>query len=345
LPTRTPSRDREHRYGDNVHILADPFLLTHLAFLCSEGSQPPAIKQAVRDLYQSLMKAVMNGEMPRVTKPAPTRMAASSPYGTWTGEILDPDTRAVSVNIMRAGTLPSQVCHDTLNKTLTPKLVRQDHVGMSRMTNENGQAIGSTFGDSKIGGDVDAAFVLLSAPMGATGGSLAQAISHYKHASISVRRRPDSLLPATEQVCSGPSWPAASHSAGRQRAVARRPQQAHRHREDGWPGHTQLLRSAVEALAQGHVGWSGILDAQGMPGGIRRRVEQGALRTSDVEQTVVAVVAPQLDDGGLDDIIPPLPEDVARWRRFALTQRMHRDPHRCSRRERSTKDADDPLYQ
>jgi uracil phosphoribosyltransferase len=179
LPTR--ERELEHRYGENVHILADPFLLTHLAFLCSEGTQQPAINQVVRDLYQYLIKAVMNGEMPRVTRPVPTRMAAISPYGTWTGEILDPDTRAVTVNIMRAGTLPSQVCYDFLNKTLTPKLVRQDHVVMSRMTNDTGQVIGSTFGDSKIGGDVDGAFVLFPDPMGATGGSLAQAISHYKH--------------------------------------------------------------------------------------------------------------------------------------------------------------------
>lgn len=179
LPTR--ERELEHRYGDNVHILADPFLLTHLAFLCAEGTQQPAINQVVRDLYQYLIKAVMNGEMPRVVKPVTTRMAAISPFGVWTGEILDPDTRAVSVNIMRAGTLPSQVCYDFLNKTLTPKLVRQDHVVMSRMTNEQGQVIGSTFGDSKIGGDVDQAFVLFPDPMGATGGSLAQAISHYKH--------------------------------------------------------------------------------------------------------------------------------------------------------------------
>ena len=50
LPTR--ERELEHRYGDNVHILADPFLLTHLAFLCAEGTQQPAINQVVRDLYQ-----------------------------------------------------------------------------------------------------------------------------------------------------------------------------------------------------------------------------------------------------------------------------------------------------
>lgn len=186
-----PSREREldHLYGENVHILADPFLLTHLAFLCSEGTQQPAINQVVRDLYQYLIKAVMNGELPRKVVDVTTRMAAISPNGIWTGEILDPDVKAVSVNIMRAGTLPSQVCFDFLNKTLTPKLVRQDHVVMSRLTNEQGKVTGSHFGDSKIGGDVDNAFVLFPDPMGATGGSLSEAISHYKKKVAGKARR------------------------------------------------------------------------------------------------------------------------------------------------------------
>jgi uracil phosphoribosyltransferase len=177
-----PSREREldHAYGDNVHILADPFLLTHLAFLCAEGTQQPAINQVIHDLYQYLIKAVMNGELPRVVRDVKTRMAALSPFGVWTGEILDPEVRAVTVNIMRAGTLPSQVCFDFLNKTLSPRGVRQDHVVMSRLVDAAGKVTGSHFGDSKIGGDVDKAYVLFPDPMGATGGSLVQAISHYK---------------------------------------------------------------------------------------------------------------------------------------------------------------------
>lgn len=180
--TNLDTREREltHRYGDNVHILADPFLLTHLAFLCEEGTQQPAINQVVRDLYQYLIKAVMNGELPRVVKEVTTRMAAISEHGVWTGQVIDSNVRAVTVNIMRAGTLPSQVCYDFLNKTLNPKLVRQDHVVMSRVTDADGKVTGSAFGDSKIGGDVDNAFVFFPDPMGATGGSLCQAISHYK---------------------------------------------------------------------------------------------------------------------------------------------------------------------
>lgn len=173
-------RELDHAYGEQVHILADPFLLTHLAFLCAEGTQQPAINHVVRDLYRYLIKAVMNGEFPRVVKSVRTRMAATTEQGVWTGEVLDTSVRAVSVNIMRAGTLPSQVCYDFLNKSLDPKLVRQDHVVMSRITDAQGKVTGSRFGDSKIGGDVDGAFVLFPDPMGATGGSLSEAIRHYK---------------------------------------------------------------------------------------------------------------------------------------------------------------------
>jgi uracil phosphoribosyltransferase len=174
-------RELDHAYGENMHILADPFLLTHLAFLCAENTQQPAINHVVRDLYRYLIKAVLNGEFPRVVKSIRTRMAAAdAERGVWTGEVLDTSVKSVSVNIMRAGTLPSQVCYDFLNKTLDPKLVRQDHVVMSRITDDKGHVTGSRFGDSKIGGDVDGAFVLFPDPMGATGGSLSEAITHYK---------------------------------------------------------------------------------------------------------------------------------------------------------------------
>lgn len=174
------SRTLAHAYGQNVHIMADPFLLTHLAYLCDARTTQPAINTQVRDLYQYLIKAVLNGDFPRQVRTTETRMAAHSPLGFWTGEVIDPSTRAVTVNIARAGTLPSQVCFDFLNKTLEPSQVRQDHVIMARKTDANGQVTGSHFGDSKIGGDVDGAIVLFPDPMGATGGSLDAAIQYYK---------------------------------------------------------------------------------------------------------------------------------------------------------------------
>lgn len=169
-----------HAYGDNVHILADVFLLTHLAFLCDENTQQPAVNSVIRDLYQYLIRAVLNYEFPRRVASVRTRMVKSDPRGIWTGEILDPNVKTVTVNILRAGSLPSQVCYDFLNKTLDPTLVRQDHVVMSRVVDRGDHVIGSHLGDSKIGGTIDDAIVLFPDPMGATGSSLVEVLTHYK---------------------------------------------------------------------------------------------------------------------------------------------------------------------
>jgi len=178
LPHRTA--EIEHFYGPNVHILADPFLISHLAFLCAEDTHQPAINSVVKDLYQYLIKAVLNGEFPRVQTQVRTRMIEHSPLGVWSGQVLDKNVKTVTVNIVRAGTLPSQVCFDYLNKTLDSKGVRQDHVLMSRVLDAAEQVTGSYLGDSKIGGSIDDAMVIFPDPMGATGGSISQVISHYK---------------------------------------------------------------------------------------------------------------------------------------------------------------------
>ena len=42
-------------------------------------------------------------------------MIDHTPQGIYQGEVIDPEVRAVTVNIARAGTLPSQVTYDLLN--------------------------------------------------------------------------------------------------------------------------------------------------------------------------------------------------------------------------------------
>lgn len=169
-----------HRYGKNVHLVGNPFLLSQLAVLCAKGTIQPEINRLVALLYTDLVKMVLNAEFPRKTASIPTRMIDATPAGIYQGEVLDPDVRAVAVNIARAGTLPSQITYDLLNTILNPALVRQDHIIMSRMIDEAHQVVGSAIGGSKIGGDVDDAYLIIPDPMGATGGSLATAIKTYK---------------------------------------------------------------------------------------------------------------------------------------------------------------------
>jgi uracil phosphoribosyltransferase len=170
----------EHRYGPRVHLVGTPYLLSLLATLCARGTGQPQVNTLVRTLYTDLMTQVVNHAFPRKLAAIPSRMIEHTPHGVYHGEILDPDTRAVTVNIARAGTIPSQVTYDLLNTILTPSLVRQDHLIMSRSLDAAEQVVGSSIGGAKIGGEVEGAFLLFPDPMGATGGSLSTAIELYR---------------------------------------------------------------------------------------------------------------------------------------------------------------------
>src|SRR3954453_12375100 len=179
----------EHRYGPNVHILADPLALTQLAKLCAKGTYQPEINTLVGVLYRDMLRAIVNTEFPRRPAATPTRMIDTTPMGVFHGETIDPEVRAVTVNIARAGTLPSQITYDFLNTILDPRLVRQDHFVMARVLDDASQVIGARIHGSKIGGDVDDAILLFPDPMGATGGSLCTAVDSYKQERMGTPRK------------------------------------------------------------------------------------------------------------------------------------------------------------
>ncbi len=170
----------EHKYGPNVHLLDDPLAWTQLARLCARETVQPAVGRLVRVLYERLSEIVLAAEFPKKRIDVPTRMVSSSPEAVYRGIAIDDATKAVTVGIARAGTMPSQVVYDLLNAELDPSAVRQDHLFMSRQTNEAGQVTGATWHDAKIGRDVEGRIVLFPDPMGATGSSLVSAMTHYK---------------------------------------------------------------------------------------------------------------------------------------------------------------------
>ncbi len=171
----------DHRYGPNVHLLADPFLLSHLAQLCSVETFQPTINQLVETLYRSLLTVVVNREFPIKQASVTTRMAASHPTeGVYHGPIIDSETTVVSVNLARAGTVPSHVCYSALNTFLNPKTVRQDHISIARTTGQDEKVTGAEVFGHKIGGPSEGAIVLFPDPMGATGGTLVRAVEMYK---------------------------------------------------------------------------------------------------------------------------------------------------------------------
>jgi uracil phosphoribosyltransferase len=171
-----------HRYGERVHLLDDPLSWTLLARTCSPDTGQPDVGRLVRTLYEMLARTVLAAEFPRARVDVPTRMVSSHPEAVYRGAALARSTKAVTVGIARAGTMPSQVVFELMNEVLDPALVRQDHLFMSRQTNANGEVIGATWHDAKIGRDVGDRYVLFPDPMGATGSSMVSAVSYYKTA-------------------------------------------------------------------------------------------------------------------------------------------------------------------
>ncbi len=169
-----------HEYGPHVHLLDDPLAWSLLATLCARDTIQPHVGNLVRMLYQKLAQVVVAAEFPRAKVAIPTRMVIKQPEAVYRGLAIAPQTKAVTVGIARAGTMPSQVVYDLLNEVMDPSAVRQDHLFMSRETDKDGKVVGATWHDAKIGRDVEGRILLIPDPMGATGSSINSALTHYK---------------------------------------------------------------------------------------------------------------------------------------------------------------------
>ena len=172
--------EQDHRYGPRVHLLSDPFLTTQLAQLCSIATTQPLINELVSQIYTSLVRTVINREFPQGTCTTRSRMSTQHPEGEFEHQALAPETRAISVNLARAGTLPSMICYQTLNYLLDPAQVRQDHISIARQTDSSHHVTGSLVSGHKIGGPVDGAYVLIPDPMGATGATVVETLELYR---------------------------------------------------------------------------------------------------------------------------------------------------------------------
>ena len=176
-----PLLELEHRYGKNYHILNDPFLSTLLALLCSRETRQPLLTDLIKRLYQSLLLYVIGREFPCKNNRVKTRMFRMHKEAVLREKMTDFGIKVVTVDLARAGIVPSQLCYDFLNHFFKPQRVRQDHAYIQRMVNHMGQVTGSHIGGYKIGGPVHDAIVLLPDPMGATGASICETVALYKN--------------------------------------------------------------------------------------------------------------------------------------------------------------------
>ncbi len=171
----------EHRYGPRVHLLDNLYLLTALSKLCSKRIRHPELTATLRRVYQIMLANVAGHDLPRVEIEEPTRMSDTHPReGVYRGPVMDPATKVVIVDIIRAGIVPSQVCFEMLTAVLPEEHVRLDHLNMARRSDAQGHVVGVDLSGSKIGGSVEGAILLMPDPMGATGATTIRAVKHYR---------------------------------------------------------------------------------------------------------------------------------------------------------------------
>ena len=108
-------------------------------------------------------------------------MTAMHPEQILKSHRINPDQKAVAVNLARAGTYPSHICYNFLHFSLKPQNIRQDHIFAARMTDDKQKVTGAEFGGMKIGGEVKDSYVIFPDPMGATGNTIVNSINHYKN--------------------------------------------------------------------------------------------------------------------------------------------------------------------
>lgn len=171
----------EHCYGSHVHLLDNIYTQTILSQACEPSVVQPRLNKLVSFCYQQLLRDAVNYLFPHKLVEKKTRMIEFTEEGKFQGNIIDQKSRAIIVDLARAGTWPSHQCFEELSYLLDPSLVRQDHFYINRSVNSAGQVDGVDVSGSKIGGDQEKAFVLFPDPMGATGGSISHCVAHYKN--------------------------------------------------------------------------------------------------------------------------------------------------------------------
>lgn len=169
----------EHRYGPQVHILDDAYILSLLARLAAPTTGTEVVPGLVTIAYQRLLQEVLAREFPSSTCRNETRMTAVEPSADYQGRILGRSTQLVVCAVIRAGILPAQVCYQAATAVLPPENVRLDFLNMSREVDAANRVTGVRLDGTKIGGSVHGAVLLIPDPMGATGGTISRVVEVY----------------------------------------------------------------------------------------------------------------------------------------------------------------------
>ena len=167
----------EHRYGERVTLLDDPWMHSALARIGAPDTRHIEMMALLRSAYQGLGQRAFSLHLDRAMQTVPTRMGESHPErGVWRGEALDPAAQVVVLDVIRGGMVPAQVCFELLTGVLPKGHVRLDHVNMARVAGADGHVERVDLSGSKIGGSLKGATLVVPDPMGATGATLERAL-------------------------------------------------------------------------------------------------------------------------------------------------------------------------
>ena len=170
----------KHQYGKHVHILSDRWALTALARLGHPDTNLPTVHRLLVACYRRLLHAACE-QLESKSVNLDTRMTETEPTAKFNGQIIDPHSQAVVVDIARGGMIPGHLFQAELMDIIEPESVRVDHIYMQRRVDPvTGTVSGVDFYGSKIGGPVQDATVFVPDPMGATGASVSHVLNHYK---------------------------------------------------------------------------------------------------------------------------------------------------------------------
>lgn len=184
-----PVSAADHHFGPNLLLHAWPYPLSLLARLGHPDTRQPEIGTLCRRLFEYLFDQVASSELDAEIGDADTRMTALHPGQRYHGPLLQRRQKVVVVDVARAGIVPAQIFYERFNEVLDPELVRQDHLFVSRTLGTGGQVTGAAVAASKIGGPLDGSLLFVPDPMGATGGSFKEAMSHYARVGVGAPRR------------------------------------------------------------------------------------------------------------------------------------------------------------
>jgi len=159
-------------------LLNTPYNLSLLVELGKSTVRQPQISQLVEALYESMFGTVVDGELETERMAVKTRLYSKDKGGIFKGSIIKKKQPVVVTDVLRAGSEPAALFYHKLCTLLEPHSVRQDHIMSQRIESSKG-ITGTTLMGSKIGGQVKDTIVLIPDPMGATGHSMEEVITHY----------------------------------------------------------------------------------------------------------------------------------------------------------------------